>query len=943
VDRDGVAPGGKVMLDELIPLVVLLLVAFPIASIVSLVVGLGTRGRLAALERRLGALEASGRDRTAVQRLDARLSVLEAAGGPSDTGGAAREIPSAPQGGPPRAAEVGIDAPGADGVSAPEPAASPPVAPPASAGAAPEDAPALPPPPSASVPPVSPPPPAAPGLEERFGTRWVVWAGGLALALGGIFMVRYAIEEGWIGPAVRVALGAALGVALIAASEWLRRKENLAGIAGPPAAHIPSILTAAGTTVCYATVFAAYALYGFIDPAAAFVVLAIVALATLGAALLHGPTLAALGLVGAEVTPILVTAKRPSYWALYVFLAVVTAAAFALARLRLWRWLAVTAVAFGMAWALAGLSDPGTSGIAPNVFHAAAGFALAALIVVAGLFFGPDAVPGRVDALSSGAIAAYLLLAALVVTAHDGDAAALLPFTLLVAATVAIAWRTNAAAAALPAAALLSALVIVAWAVAPELGHLVVPDTGLGPEASQADIVLHLVLGAFFAALFGGAGYLAQGRYAQAVIPLIWSATAVLAPLAILVALYYGIHGLERSLPFAAIALGLAAWFAVAAEWLTKREPRPGVPAAAALHAAGSVSALALALTFSLEKGWLTVGLALMAPGIAWVANKRPLPLLRWLAAAAAVLVLARIAWEPRIVGDDLGTALFFNWLLYGYGVPALAFWGAGWLLRCRADDTPSRIVDAAAILFVVLFAALQIRHAVNGGDIYAIPSGLSEAGLQVCAGLAMAIGLERLRRRTHNVVHNAGALIIAAVTLLVIVTELFGLENPRLTGRPVGDAFLNLVLLGYGLPAVLAITLALVARRTRPMPYRMGAAAVSVLLALAYLTLETMRLYHGPRLTGAIGDAESYTFSAVWLAFGVVLLAVGVPLDSKPTRLASAAVVGLTTAKVFLIDLSSLGGIWRALSFIGLGLVLVGIGWLYQRLLFPRRPAAAS
>jgi uncharacterized membrane protein len=174
----------------------------------------------------------------------------------------------------------------------------------------------------------------------------------------------------------------------------------------------------------------------------------------------------------------------------------------------------------------------------------------------------------------------------------------------------------------------------------------------------------------------------------------------------------------------------------------------------------------------------------------------------------------------------------------------------------------------------------------------------------------------------------------------MLIVTELLGAENPRTSGAPVGGVFLNLILLGYGLPAVLAITLALIARHTRPMPYRMGAAAASVVLALAYITLEIMRLYHGPSLTGPIGDAESYTFSAVWLAFGVMLLVIAVPLDSKPTRLASAAVVALATAKVFLLDLANLGGIWRALSFIGLGLVLVGIGYLYQRVLFPRRSA---
>jgi hypothetical protein len=41
---------------------------------------------------------------------------------------------------------------------------------------------------------------------------------------------------------------------------------------------------------------------------------------------------------------------------------------------------------------------------------------------------------------------------------------------------------------------------------------------------------------------------------------------------------------------------------------------------------------------------------------------------------------------------------------------------------------------------------------------------------------------------------------------------------------------------------------------------------------------------------------------------------------------------------KVFLVDMRDLTGIYQGLSFIGHGIVLLGIGWLYQRLLFPRR-----
>ena len=93
--------------------------------------------------------------------------------------------------------------------------------------------------------------------------------------------------------------------------------------AGAPVGHRrsrhrahPSILTAAGTTVAYATVYGAHALYGFLSAGLAFTLLGAVALASLAAALVHGPALAGLGLIGAYVTPMLISATRPNYWVL---------------------------------------------------------------------------------------------------------------------------------------------------------------------------------------------------------------------------------------------------------------------------------------------------------------------------------------------------------------------------------------------------------------------------------------------------------------------------------------------------------------------------------------------------------------------------------------------------------------------------------------------------
>jgi uncharacterized membrane protein len=285
-----------------------------------------------------------------------------------------------------------------------------------------------------------------------------------------------------------------------------------------------------------------------------------------------------------------------------------------------------------------------------------------------------------------------------------------------------------------------------------------------------------------------------------------------------------------------------------------------------------------------------------------------------------------------------------FNWMLYGYGVPAASFWLAGRLLRRRADDQPARLVEAAAILFTVLLVTLEIRHYINGGDIYRSGGGLAELALHVCAGLAMAIGLEHVRRRTGSIVHDLGALLIAALTFLAVVFGLWIGANPMLTGEPVDGLFVNLILLGYGVPAALAITLALTTRGTRPDLYRAVAAATAVLLLLSYLSLQVRTLHHGPMLAlGRTTDAEQYSYSVVWLAYGVALLLFGIWQRSQPSRIASAAITLLTIGKVFVVDMSDLTGVYRAMSFIGLGLVLVGIGWLYQKLLFPRDARAMS
>jgi uncharacterized membrane protein len=253
-----------------------------------------------------------------------------------------------------------------------------------------------------------------------------VWIGGLALALGGIFLVQFSIEAGLIGPGVRIFLGGLLAAALIAAGEWTRRNDQLTGFAGVPTAHIPSILTAAGTTVAYATIYAAYALYDFLVPGTAFVLLGIVALATLAAALLHGPALAALGQIGAFVAPLLGRERSPELLgALHLsrdrhrgLVRARARAAVALARHH--------GGAFGTLWMRPGSTDARRSigGTPPR----RAAFALAAAWCPGVLRPGRRA--GEIDPISS-VRSAPTLCATLLVLASSTTASALAAFTLL--------------------------------------------------------------------------------------------------------------------------------------------------------------------------------------------------------------------------------------------------------------------------------------------------------------------------------------------------------------------------------------------------------------------------------------------------------------------------------------------------------------------------------
>ncbi len=77
---------------------------------------------------------------------------------------------------------------------------------------------------------------------------------------------------------------------------------------------------------------------------------------------------------------------------------------------------------------------------------------------------------------------------------------------------------------------------------------------------------------------------------------------------------------------------------------------------------------------------------------------------------------------------------------------------------------------------------------------------------------------------------------------------------------------------------------------------------------------------------------ASSLSLSAIWTMLACAFIGVGMLRDFAPLRYLAMALFGLTVMKVFLMDLSSLGGIYRILGFIGVGVVLLAVSFFYQR-----------
>ena len=201
-------------------------------------------------------------------------------------------------------------------------------------------------------PPAAPPPrpkprfdPASIDWERWIGVQGAAVVGGVVLALAGLLFFRYSIEHGLISPALRVALGAVVGLLCIAApnERWRSRYTDAA-----------NALAGAGIAILYGCVWAAHVRYDLIGFVPAFLLMTAVTGVACFVSVRHDSLVVALlGLAGGFATPFLLAAGAERPIALFGYLLVLDTALLAIAQRRGWPLLALASLlgtALHQAW-----------------------------------------------------------------------------------------------------------------------------------------------------------------------------------------------------------------------------------------------------------------------------------------------------------------------------------------------------------------------------------------------------------------------------------------------------------------------------------------------------------------------------------------------------------------------------------------------------------------
>lgn len=778
-------------------------------------------------------------------------------------------------------------------------------------------------------------------LMAWFRANWALAVAGVSLALAGVFMVQYGVEQGLLTPVWRVMGALALGAALIAAGERLRRRygdEAAGAVTG-----LPSVLSGAGVIALFAGVLAARGLYDLIGPGVALAGLVGVGAGAVVLGWFHGPVLSALGLIGAGVAPFMVGGQSDTPGFFYGYFAVLAAVGLAVDAARRWAWISVLALAVSIGGAtLLYLGEAGA------LLYLAFWAVLAVLTVLV-----PEArlVPQQAGnsllrrMLAGGSypdfpvrlvwvVVGLASLAALWMAQDAREArviwGALSLLTGLLAALI-LGTRQAEALEDVPLVPALAALVLVTlegFGQGPVWSGFMAGVERL-PEAKMPLAASVLLAGGAAASVL----FALRARYAPGAVPVIlWSlGAAVMAPgLALILELLWTPAAVIGAYPWAlqVMALaGLMVGFAVRARGSERL-------LAAALFAGAALVLITLALFVVLSKAALTLALGVMVLATALIDRRFNLPLLGGVAQVGVAVIGYRLVIDPGLTWAVREAGL--GDVLLSHLGPLALLAAAWWVMAARAGGATRAVIESAVWSIGAIFVSVMIQRWLGG------PGAMGHAGLGLTAVVWLTSAMVQLWRmraggRVVRGLRLALGCVMGAVALITLVAQAV-LTNPLISvfwRKEIvsGPLIVDSLAAAY-LPVALVFALAAWKLDHLPRLLRHGLVVAGAGYGAWYLGLEIRRLWQGDDLSvPGVNDGELYSYTVALILVSVVLLGLALVRRSETLRRVAMAGVALTVAKVFLVDMAGLAGLVRVASFLGLGLSLAGLAWLNRRI----------
>ena len=298
-------------------------------------------------------------------------------------------------------------------------------------------------------------------------------------------------------------------------------------------------------------------------------------------------------------------------------------------------------------------------------------------------------------------------------------------------------------------------------------------------------------------------------------------------PLALLVVSWWRISDFDRIIPFGLVAAMVGARLIPGRDELRRRfvegDDIASRCSATRRSPAGARRAGA-GLTMALDKGSLTVALALSALGAAWVTTREPLGLLRY-ASAHRRRRAGRLVWAPTVLRRRHRHDAHLQLAVWSYGVPALAFGAAAWLLQRQKDDEVVALCEGAdhrAHGIPVRLRDPACRHRLGRAR---LARATWKSASRCSPGWSSPSSLVRLEAMRRSKVLLYGSYVLGGLSLAGGVAGLAFGVNPLLArGEPIlGGAIFNSLLLAYLAPALAAFALARIARGCGPAGLRPG------------------------------------------------------------------------------------------------------------------------